>query len=81
MYVAREWMSVVVNAILGAIIITRLHAMYQRSRKVLILLIVVFLFANIFGGVITAISMKQSKFVIVPVSKVKAEIDNLSTTF
>ncbi|KAG0696689.1 hypothetical protein DFH29DRAFT_192377 [Suillus ampliporus] len=55
-YLTHNWMSVVVDAILGAIIITRIHAMYQRSRKVLILLIVVFLFSHLLVVVMAAIS-------------------------
>lgn len=54
MYVALAWMGVVVSAVLGVIIIIRLHAMYWRSRKVLILLIVIFLAINVPNGVITA---------------------------
>ncbi|KAG0692487.1 hypothetical protein DFH29DRAFT_1073713 [Suillus ampliporus] len=59
MYLTQDWMSIVVNAILDVIIITRLHAMYQRSRQVLILLIVVFLFVNLFNGVVAAISVRN----------------------
>jgi len=36
---------------LQAIIITRLHAMYQGSRRILIFLIVTFLAINIYNGV------------------------------
>ncbi|KAG1776700.1 hypothetical protein EV702DRAFT_1279221, partial [Suillus placidus] len=55
LFVALDWTSVVVNVLLGVIMITRLYAMYQRSRKVLILLVVVFLSVNIANGVLTAI--------------------------
>ncbi|KAG0702317.1 hypothetical protein DFH29DRAFT_504425 [Suillus ampliporus] len=58
-YLLTDWMSVVVNAILDVIMITRLHAMYQRSRKVLILLIVAFLVVNLFDMVAAAISMRN----------------------
>ncbi|KAG1744017.1 uncharacterized protein EDB91DRAFT_207454 [Suillus paluster] len=51
-YIALDWMSVVVNAILGVIITTRLHAMSQNSRKMLILLVVVFLAVSTFNGVV-----------------------------
>jgi len=51
MYVVWIWMNVVVFAMLWVIIITRLHAMYQGSRKILILLFVTFLAVNIFDGV------------------------------
>ncbi|KIK34731.1 hypothetical protein CY34DRAFT_812718 [Suillus luteus UH-Slu-Lm8-n1] len=39
--------------------ITRLHAMYSQSKKILIFLIAIFLAVNITGGVITAISMSN----------------------
>ncbi|KAG0692295.1 hypothetical protein DFH29DRAFT_537806 [Suillus ampliporus] len=58
MDVTQNWMTIVINVILGVIMITRLHAMYQQSRRVLILLVVVFLLVNIFG-VITAITLKN----------------------
>jgi hypothetical protein len=41
---------------LQVIMITRLHAMYQRSRKILIFLIVTFLADNIFNGVVTVMT-------------------------
>jgi len=37
------------------IMITRLHAMYQRSRKILVVLVVSFLAVTITSGVITVI--------------------------
>ncbi|KAG2037662.1 hypothetical protein BDR03DRAFT_956515 [Suillus americanus] len=40
---------------LGVIMITRLHAMYQRSKKILIFLVVIFVAFTIACGVITAI--------------------------
>ncbi|KAG2048413.1 hypothetical protein BDR06DRAFT_777093 [Suillus hirtellus] len=42
------------------IIITRLHAMYQRSRKILIFLTVTFLAANIVNGVAAVIATMHS---------------------
>ncbi|KAG2035058.1 hypothetical protein BDR03DRAFT_963569 [Suillus americanus] len=51
-FVVLNWTSIVVFAMLWAIIITRLHAMYQLSRKVLIFLIVTFLAVNIFNGLV-----------------------------
>lgn len=59
MYVTLAWMGVVVNAVLGVIIITRLRAMYW-SRKVLIFLVVIFLAINVPNGVITARIMMHS---------------------
>ncbi|KAG1849755.1 hypothetical protein F4604DRAFT_89330 [Suillus subluteus] len=50
-----NWMDDVVNVILGVIMITRLHAMYQRSRRVLIFLIVIFLAIRIVNAVFIAI--------------------------
>ncbi|KAG1844798.1 hypothetical protein DFJ58DRAFT_515140 [Suillus subalutaceus] len=41
------------------IMIARLHAMYQRSRKVLIFLVVIFLAIRIANAVMTAITMMQ----------------------
>ncbi|KAG2038827.1 hypothetical protein BDR03DRAFT_953692 [Suillus americanus] len=51
------WMDEVVEVILGVIMIARLHAMYQRSRKVLIFLIVIFLAIRIANAVMVAIEM------------------------
>ncbi|KAG1883247.1 hypothetical protein F4604DRAFT_281976 [Suillus subluteus] len=53
------WMADVVNVILSVIMIARLHAMYQRSRKVLIFLVVIFLAIRIANVVMTAITMMQ----------------------
>ncbi|KAG1853491.1 hypothetical protein DFJ58DRAFT_394525 [Suillus subalutaceus] len=59
MYDAVDWMGDVVDAILGVIMIARLHAMYQRSRKVLIFLVVIFLASRIASAVMLAIQMMQ----------------------
>ncbi|KAG1743954.1 uncharacterized protein EDB91DRAFT_206035 [Suillus paluster] len=59
MYFVQDWMSLVINLILGVVMIARLHAMYQRSRKVLIVLVVVLLAVTIADGVIIAISMRD----------------------
>ncbi|KAG2119924.1 uncharacterized protein F5147DRAFT_832516 [Suillus discolor] len=45
---------------LGVIIIARLYAMYQKSRIVLVFLVIIFLAVNIACGVITAIGLKSS---------------------
>lgn len=42
-YIAQWWLLFVADIILGAIVIIRLHAMYQRSRKMLIFLVGTFL--------------------------------------
>ncbi|KAG2139203.1 uncharacterized protein EDB93DRAFT_1253134 [Suillus bovinus] len=51
-YIVWSWTGVVVFAMLWVIIIIRLHAMYQQSRKILIFLIVTFLAVNIVDAVI-----------------------------
>ncbi|KAG2133259.1 uncharacterized protein EDB93DRAFT_888281 [Suillus bovinus] len=56
-YVVRSWINVLVFAMLWVIIITRLHAMYQGSRKILIFLIVTFLADNIFDVVVSIMIM------------------------
>ncbi|KAG2337562.1 hypothetical protein BDR05DRAFT_970166 [Suillus weaverae] len=60
MSLALIWTSLVVNAILGVIMIARLNAMYQRSRKVLITLIAVFLAVYIAVGLLTALIRRRS---------------------
>ncbi|KAG2367002.1 hypothetical protein BDR07DRAFT_382387 [Suillus spraguei] len=60
LFVASNWTSVLVFAMLWAIIITRLHAMYQRSRKILIFLIVIFLAVNIFDGGLAVITTMRT---------------------
>ncbi|KAG1775463.1 hypothetical protein EV702DRAFT_431574 [Suillus placidus] len=57
---ASNWTNVVVAAALDVIMIARLHAMYQRSRMMLIFLIIIFLAVNIACGVISAILLKHS---------------------
>ncbi|KAG1798109.1 uncharacterized protein HD556DRAFT_220581 [Suillus plorans] len=56
-YVLWNWTAVVAFAMLCVIIVTRLHAMYQRSRKIQIFLVVNILVVNIFDGVIAVIAM------------------------
>jgi len=48
------WTFFLVNTLLGVIMITRLYAMYQGSRKMLISLIVIFMAVTITSGVIDA---------------------------
>ncbi|KAG2340017.1 hypothetical protein BDR05DRAFT_967418 [Suillus weaverae] len=57
MYGAINWMADVVDVILGVIIITRLRAMYQRSRKVLIFLVAIFVAIRIANAVMAAITV------------------------
>ncbi|KAG2046188.1 hypothetical protein BDR06DRAFT_205334 [Suillus hirtellus] len=56
-YVLWNWTGVVAFAMLCVIVVTRLHAMYQRSRKILIFLVVNILVFNIFDGVVAAMAM------------------------
>ncbi|KAG1798660.1 uncharacterized protein HD556DRAFT_198437 [Suillus plorans] len=55
--VIQSWISVLVSVMLWAIIVTRLHAMYQRSKKILIFLIVTFLAISVFVGMVTIMTM------------------------
>ncbi|KAG1766853.1 hypothetical protein EV702DRAFT_785453 [Suillus placidus] len=58
MYFALYWMMWVIMGILGVIMIARLHAMYQRSRKVLVLLIAVFMAIGVANIVMLTINMR-----------------------
>ncbi|KAG2103738.1 uncharacterized protein F5147DRAFT_654645 [Suillus discolor] len=51
---------VALTAMLGVIMIARLHAMYQGSRKMLIFLVIIFLAVNIACGVIAVIVLKDT---------------------
>jgi preprotein translocase subunit SecG len=59
MYDAFDWTGVVADAMLGVIVIARLYAMYQQSRKVLIFLVVIFVTIRIANVVMVAITMMQ----------------------
>ncbi|KAG2360564.1 hypothetical protein BDR07DRAFT_1377837 [Suillus spraguei] len=48
------------TAMLGVIMIARLHAMYQRSRNMLIVLVIIFLAINIACGALTVIGLKPT---------------------
>ncbi|KAG2147878.1 uncharacterized protein EDB93DRAFT_393137 [Suillus bovinus] len=54
-YLVQNWTSSLVFQILCVIIIARLHAMYQGSRKILIFLVVTCLAVNIFVVVVTVL--------------------------
>ncbi|KAG1798221.1 uncharacterized protein HD556DRAFT_1440556 [Suillus plorans] len=58
MYFAVYWTTLVLIAILGVIMIARLYAMYQRSRKVLVLLVVVFTAIIVANTVMFKINMR-----------------------
>lgn len=55
LYFMQVWIPVVVNAMLGVIMTTRIHAMYQGSKKMLVFLGVVLLTCTITSGVMTGI--------------------------
>ncbi|KAG1733574.1 uncharacterized protein EDB91DRAFT_1251240 [Suillus paluster] len=58
LYSALNWINVITAVVLNVIMIARLYAMYQGSRKMLIFLIVSFLAINIACIVMTAIGLK-----------------------
>ncbi|KAG2032568.1 hypothetical protein BDR03DRAFT_969728 [Suillus americanus] len=58
-YNVLDYTSDIINIILGVIMITRLHAVYQRSKKVLIFLVVIFMAIRIANVVMTAIITMQ----------------------
>jgi hypothetical protein len=58
-YDAYNWMIVIAGAMLCVIMIARLHAMYQRSRMVLIFIVVIFLATKIADVVMLAILTMQ----------------------
>ncbi|KAG0695173.1 hypothetical protein DFH29DRAFT_956597 [Suillus ampliporus] len=53
-------MPVVVNAMLGVIMMTWIHAMYQRSKKIFIFLVAVLLASTIATRVMTGIGIDKS---------------------
>ncbi|KAG1905218.1 uncharacterized protein F5891DRAFT_1183159 [Suillus fuscotomentosus] len=57
---ATNWMIVIAAAMLDAIMVARLYAMYHGSRKMLIFLVVIFLAVNISCGVMAAIILKHT---------------------
>ncbi|KAG2361399.1 hypothetical protein BDR07DRAFT_1485886 [Suillus spraguei] len=59
-YVVWGCIGIAVEAILWFITLTQLYAMYLRSRKILIFLIVIFLAVNIFNGVAIIMSIVHS---------------------
>ncbi|KAG1890099.1 hypothetical protein F4604DRAFT_646619 [Suillus subluteus] len=60
MYVILESTNEVVNVMLGVIMIARLNAMYRRSKKVLVILVVIFLAIRIANAVMAAISIMHT---------------------
>ncbi|KAG2130813.1 uncharacterized protein EDB93DRAFT_1255704 [Suillus bovinus] len=66
-YLVQDWTDVSVFAMLWVIIITRLHAMYQGSRKILIFLVATFLADNTFNVVVlimTTMHMSGEEYVL-----------------
>ncbi|KAG1778950.1 hypothetical protein EV702DRAFT_1043933 [Suillus placidus] len=64
MYYAIDVVNLVVATMLGVIMIARLHAMYQRSRVMLIFLVVIFLAVIIACGVIGAIILNDVQLLV-----------------
>ncbi|KAG2060894.1 hypothetical protein BDR06DRAFT_1016859 [Suillus hirtellus] len=60
LFLALNWLNVLVTALLGIIMIARLHAMYRRSRKMLIFLVATFLGITIPCVGITATGMRHT---------------------
>ncbi|KAG1767929.1 hypothetical protein EDD22DRAFT_270096 [Suillus occidentalis] len=58
LWYAINWTNVVMAAMLGVIMIARLHAMYQGSRTMLLFLVIIFLAVNIACMVLAAIALK-----------------------
>ncbi|KAG2063896.1 hypothetical protein BDR04DRAFT_351322 [Suillus decipiens] len=52
--------NVGITAVLGVIMITRLYAMYQRSRIILIFLVIIFLAINMACGIMAAMQLKYT---------------------
>ncbi|KIK40699.1 hypothetical protein CY34DRAFT_254205 [Suillus luteus UH-Slu-Lm8-n1] len=52
----QAWTPIIVNAVLGVIMVTRMNAMYQGSKKLLIFLVVVLLASMIVSGVMGVIA-------------------------
>ncbi|KAG2140617.1 hypothetical protein DEU56DRAFT_286513 [Suillus clintonianus] len=52
----QAWAPIVVNVMLGIVMMTRIHAMYQGSKKILIFLLVVLLASTIAAVVMTVIA-------------------------
>lgn len=55
LHFAQSWIPVIINAMLGVIMMTRIHTMYQRSQKMLNFLVVLLLACTVATGVMTAI--------------------------
>ncbi|KAG1802010.1 uncharacterized protein HD556DRAFT_1493638 [Suillus plorans] len=56
---ALNWTGIALTVMLGVIMIARLYAMYQGSRKMLIFLVIIFLAINIACGVIMGIGLND----------------------
>jgi len=56
-YSAVSWINTALTAMLGVIMIARLHAMYKGSRKMFMILVMTFLAVNIACGVMSAMAL------------------------
>ncbi|KAG1775203.1 hypothetical protein EV702DRAFT_1047068 [Suillus placidus] len=54
------WVGFIVNAILGIIMLTRLYAMYEQSRKLLAVLVVILLTVTVGNGVLNVIATRNT---------------------
>ncbi|KAG2103752.1 uncharacterized protein F5147DRAFT_775878 [Suillus discolor] len=59
-YYATDETIVALNAMLGVIMIARLHAMYQGSRTMLVFLVIIFLAVNITCGVMSTMGLNDT---------------------
>ncbi|KIK37910.1 hypothetical protein CY34DRAFT_809885 [Suillus luteus UH-Slu-Lm8-n1] len=60
LFYATNYTNLVITAMLGVIMIARLYAMYERSRTMLIFLVIIFLGINIACGVISALEVSYT---------------------
>ncbi|KAG2368168.1 hypothetical protein BDR07DRAFT_1372229 [Suillus spraguei] len=67
-FMTLNWITFVSTVMLNIIMITRLYAMYRRSRKVLITLVIIFLAISIVNGTISGITTKNSSAVVLILS-------------
>ncbi|KAG1798923.1 uncharacterized protein HD556DRAFT_1525413 [Suillus plorans] len=59
-YSAVSWINTALTAMLGVIMIARLHAMYERSRTMLMILVIIFLAVNIACGVMAGMALNDT---------------------
>ncbi|KAG2044275.1 hypothetical protein BDR03DRAFT_938802 [Suillus americanus] len=67
-FISLNWITFISTAMLGVIMIVRLYVMYQRSKKVLTPLVVIFLVLSIINGTISERVTKNSSAVVLILS-------------